>query len=272
MVLLIVASCAGDDSGGYISGARRRSQKEKELVSGIASTVYTVPAMDRVLVKVNAEFGEDRYMDIYYPPDYDFSAVLPAVIIYNGFSGLRVKNMGGQIDWAALVAAHGMIGITYDPVYAEKDFAILLETLVRKSRELGIDAGRLGLVSSCGNCSNGLREFRAKESEFYNGLNTGVFLYGTVPWTDDIRTGTSMLLVKTGSGLTNEIIESMDVFVQKAPEAGIKAELINYKEGNKNFDTTEQPCNPWEYGFNKKYTSDCDVMKNILGFLQQELM
>lgn len=180
--------------------------------------------------------------------------------------------MGGQIDWAALVAAHGMIGVTYNPVYAENDLAILLETLVLQSKELGIDAGHLGLVSSCGNCSSGLREFRVKESEIYNGLNTGVFLYGTVPWTDDIRSGTSMLLVKTGTGLTDEIIKSMDEFVQKAPEAGIKTELINYKEGNKYFDTTEQPCAPWEYGINKKYTSDCDMMKNILGFLQQELL
>ena len=131
---IIVASsltaCSSNSSTGeYISGAKRRSQKETEMVSGIASTIYTVPEMNLVKVKVDAEYADKKHMDIYYPPNYEFEEKLPAVIIFNGYAGLNAKNMGRHIDWAALIAAHGLIGVTYEPIYPDKDLGILLDRL-----------------------------------------------------------------------------------------------------------------------------------------------
>ena len=104
-LLFILPACTntGADSE-YISGARRRSQKETELVSGIASTVYTVPGMEYVKVKVDAEYAKDKYMDLYYPPNFNFEKKLPAVVVFNGFVGLNAKNMGRMIDWERLSA------------------------------------------------------------------------------------------------------------------------------------------------------------------------
>lgn len=269
---LILTSCATKDSDGeYISGAARRSQKEKEFVTNVCSTTYTVQAMDRVKVKVDEEYAENRLMDLYYPPDFTFDRKLPAVIVYNGFSGIQAKNMGRHIDWAALLAAYDMIGITYEPVYKDKDFAILLNSLSSRGDELCIDSENLGLVCACGTCPEGLRKF-CSDSGCAESLEAGVFLYGAMPWTDSIRRESSFLLVKTGKGLESYVKQSIDDFAVSAKGAGVDVTIINYDEGYKYFDITENPHQPWEYGINVPYTRDCDVTKEILVWLQEQLL
>lgn len=272
-ILIIFSSCRSNESdNGYISGAKRRNQKEVEMLSNIASTVYTVPSMDHVKVKLNDQYDENKYMDIYYPPGFDFTEKLPAMIIFNGFAGMQAKNMGRHIDWASLIAAHGMIGVTYDPVYPDKDLGILLNNLIQHSNSLGIDSSRLGLLCYCGTCPDGLRAFRGTESEFSGSLNTGVFLYGTMPWDDSIRRDASILMVKTGKGLEANIKKSIDSFAYKAEKAGMNVQVINHESGYKYFDVTEMPHKPWEYGVNQAFTADCDVMKDILSWMQQNML
>ena len=269
---LILTSCATKDSDGeYISGAKRRSQKEKEFITNVCSTTYTVPAMDKVKVKVNEEYAENRFMDLYYPPDFSFDQKLPAVIVYNGFAGIKAKNMGRHIDWAALLAAHDMIGITYEPVYKDRDFELLLSGLSGRGDALCIDSESLGLVCACGTCPEGLRKFCC-DNRYAESLDVGVFLYGAMPWNDSIRRDSSFLLVKTGKGLESYIKRSIDDFTSAAKGAGVDVTLINYDKGYKYFDITENPHQPWEYGVNVPYTCDCDVMKEILTWLQGQLL
>ena len=165
-----------------------------------------------------------------------------------------------------------MVGVTYDPVYADKDLGILLDHLVEDGDSLCIDGDSLALLCYCGTCPDGVREFRGKDRNYSGSLETGVFLYGTMPWTDDIRRDTSMLIVKTGMGTESSILESIDDFEQKAAAAGVDVRIIDYSQGNKYFDVTENPHKPWEYGNNVAFTADCDVMKDILAFLQEKLL
>ncbi len=260
--ILVLQACSGDDSGtALISGAKRRSQKEKELLLNVASTVYTVPQMDLVQVKVNDRYAQDKFMDIYYPPGFSFDSKLPAVVIYNGFAGLKAKNTGRHIDWGALVAAHGMIAVTYDPTYPDKDLELLITDLVNRTDELCIQADNLGMVGYCGCCPDVLRAFIGEDCPFSDCLNTGVFLYGTMPWNDELRKDTSMLVVKPGKGLEDNIKSSISSFMEKAEDEGMDVKLIDYEEGFKYFDVTETPNKPWEYGVNQEFTADCDVMK-----------
>ena len=97
---------------GFISGAARQKQKMQEMVAGTATIVYRVPAMSEVRVKIDKEYGENRYMDVYYPPGYNFSTKIPVVIVVNGLAGIKAKNMGRFMDWGLLLAAKGVIGVT----------------------------------------------------------------------------------------------------------------------------------------------------------------
>src|SRR6202521_1815936 len=88
--------------------------------------VYRIPGAVGVRVR-----GDEPYrvtetgglaMDVYYPPDSTSGARLPAVVVVAGYSDARVpplpgfgkfKEMGWSISWGELLAASGMVAITY---------------------------------------------------------------------------------------------------------------------------------------------------------------
>ena len=74
--------------------------------------------MDQVTL-ANVEYKDGLTMDVYYPPDFDFTQNLPVVIFVNGFVddeirqeiGCKLKDAGIHISWAQLVAASGMVAM-----------------------------------------------------------------------------------------------------------------------------------------------------------------
>jgi len=52
-------------------------------------------------------------MDIYRPPAASRSLLLPAVIFISGIGSLDLPDWGQNAGWGRLVAASGLIGITY---------------------------------------------------------------------------------------------------------------------------------------------------------------
>ena len=60
-------------------------------------------------------------MDMYYPPDSKSGARIPAVVVVAGFPdvgyeakvGCKFKEMGSSISWGQLMAASGLVAITY---------------------------------------------------------------------------------------------------------------------------------------------------------------
>ena len=273
VVLLLAGACSKEEvSGELISGEARQRQKNKEYLSGIGSIVYTVPEMKDVRVLVNAEYGNDRYMDVYYPPDYSFDRELPVVVVYNGFAGMNAKDMGRFIDWCLLLSASGFMAVTFDPVYPEKDYPALLDYLAVNASELGADPENLGVLCYCGTCCDGLRAFTIDERPFSEGLRTGIFLYGYMPWSEDIKKDASILMVKTGKSTEQEIKDSMDNFIAMSSAGGPYTELIDYQNGYKYFDISEIKHQPWEYGADKAFTEDCDVLKSVVDFLQSRML
>ena len=130
--------------------------------------VYAAPGMDAVTVRRDDTYrvseGHALTMDVYYPPDAPSGARLPAVIFVTGFSdadaqrmlGRRFKEMGSYVSWAQVVAASGMVAITYANDAPAHDVDAVLQHVRDHAEELRIDERRIALWSCSGNVPNAL--------------------------------------------------------------------------------------------------------------------
>src|SRR5262245_24225534 len=91
-------------------------------------------------------------MDLYYPASRPRGVRLPAVIFVTGFPDLnadrmvvsRFKDMASFVSWAQLVAASGLVGVTYTN-REPQDVGAVLDHLRAESESLGIDPEWFGL-------------------------------------------------------------------------------------------------------------------------------
>lgn len=93
------------------------------------SIVYSVPGMDKVVVRPNIVYNRDGQdemkMDIYIPPDLASDIRIPAVILIHGgplgnnnpFS--KLKDLPFFRSYGKLMAASGLVGITFNHRYAD---------------------------------------------------------------------------------------------------------------------------------------------------------
>jgi len=86
--------------------------------------VYQVPGMDQVTVRRDLSYRVDGAtevkMDVYLPPALERSARLPAVLfIHGGYLpvGTSAKDWGVYTSYGRLMAASGLIGVTFNHRY-----------------------------------------------------------------------------------------------------------------------------------------------------------
>jgi hypothetical protein len=130
--------------------------------------VYTMPGVEAVTVRRDHVYqvaGADGLtMDLYYPPESTSGARTPAVIFVTGFSddgaqkaiGCKQKEMGSYISWAQLVAASGMVGITYSNREPAADVQAALQHVRQNAASLAIDQNRIGVWACSGSVPNAL--------------------------------------------------------------------------------------------------------------------
>src|SRR5215212_2745209 len=81
--------------------------------------VYSVAGMDKVSVKTNLKYttvdNPNLLMDVYTPPGLAKGERRPAVIFIHGSAGAeaKAKDWGIYISWGRLVAASGVVGVTF---------------------------------------------------------------------------------------------------------------------------------------------------------------
>ena len=81
--------------------------------------VLSVPGMDRVVVHSNLNYSsvDDPLvrMDVYVPPDASATTKRPVVMLVHGGvpASLPVKEMGAYRSWGRLIAANGMVAVTF---------------------------------------------------------------------------------------------------------------------------------------------------------------
>jgi len=126
------------------------------------TVVYRTGGMDNVIVERDHEYRTvDRgglTMDLYRPSDSKGGALRPAVISVAGYPdpgmerifGSRYKEWGSSTSWARLIAASGLVAVTYANREPASDLEALLAHLRENGATLGIDVGRLGLLASSG--------------------------------------------------------------------------------------------------------------------------
>src|SRR5258708_29067488 len=93
--------------------------------------------MGGVTVRRDVEFGANDggplLMDLYYPPDAASGTQIPAVVVVAGYPdpgfermlGCKFKDMGSSVSWGRLLAASGLVAITYADREPEADLAAL---------------------------------------------------------------------------------------------------------------------------------------------------
>ena len=124
--------------------------------------VYSVPGMEKVEVRSNLKYtnvdNANLLMDVYTPPGLAKGERRPAVLFIHGGAGAesRPKDWGIYISWGRLVAASGMVGVTFThrlgyPKPLMRESAADVEAAVAYVRAnadtLGVDKERICLAA-----------------------------------------------------------------------------------------------------------------------------
>jgi dienelactone hydrolase len=147
---------------------------------------YVLSAQSDVTVRRDHEYARsDRgplLMDVYYPPGRDGRPSAPAVVFVTGFRdaglqamlGCKFREMGSYISWAQLMAASGLVGVTYENHEPAADAKRVLQYIKDHATDLGIDPKRLAVWSCSGNVPNALSLLMDRP----DGVKCAVLCYG----------------------------------------------------------------------------------------------
>lgn len=149
--------------------------------------VYRIPGMDAVTIRRDVEYRAADTgvltMDVYYPPQFKGGARIPAVVIVAGYPdagfervvGCKFKELGSSISWAQLMAASGVVAITYTNREPAADLHALLQHVRQQAAALGIDENRVGVWACSGNVPLALSVLMREDREY---LKCAVLCYG----------------------------------------------------------------------------------------------
>ena len=244
---------------------------ESSARTDIARTmvVYRIPGMENVPVRREVEYRKSEAgalaMDLYYPPDLQSGARAPAVIIVAGYRdpgfeamlGCRFKDMGSSVSWARLMAASGMVAITYTNREPADDLRAVLQHVRENAEDLQIDPQRIGLWASSGNVPLALWMLMEPPRE---GLKCAALCYGLTLDLDgltgvaegaatwgyanpaagksigDLPRDVPLFIARAGQDQTPHLSETLDRFVAKAIAANLPVTFVNHPEGPHAFD------------------------------------
>lgn len=126
--------------------------------------VYHLPHAE-VRVRRDVKYGDadDLLLDLYYPPNRSAFG-RPAVVIVTGRPDVGVPNTLGctfkemqmNVSWAELIAASGLIAVTYTTRNPVRDLLAVVHYIHEQSERLGIHRGSFGLFASSGNAPTAL--------------------------------------------------------------------------------------------------------------------
>ena len=236
--------------------------------------VYRVPGMDRVRVERNRVYrevaGSRLEMDVYSPPEATRGAPLPVVILIHGGPvppGASAKNMGVFLSYGELLAASGLMAVTFSHRFygasaladAAGDVAAAVDHVRGHAEELGIDRDRVALWAFSGGgpfLSPALREqwpFVRAIVAYYAVLDLQVPPPGAAGGiTDETRREFSPVrhlaaagektppLLVARAGRDNPWLNvTIDRFVQEALARNASLELMTHPAGQHGFDVLD---------------------------------
>ena len=169
--------------------------------------------------------------------------------------------MGQYISWARLLAASGIVAITYENTEPVADASRVIEFIRESAADLGIDAGRIGIWSCSGNVPNALSllcDINLTCAVLYYGYmldldgtndvadaaaNFGFSNPCAGPSPTDLPKDVPLFLVRAGRDETPNLNRTIDQFVNGAMAGNLPVTLINHAEAPHAFDVTDDSNN-----------------------------
>ncbi len=248
--------------------------------------VYELPGMDAVTVRRDVAYHGELRLDAYYPGRTaggerrtGEDERLPAVILAAGFPDLGMQSrmgcgfreMGWTVSWARLLAAAGMVAITYTAYEPLAHAAALLGYVRENAASLGIDANRLGVLASSGHgplalslLPNGIRcaallyaytlDFDGSTAVAENAKTFGYANPGA-----DVPVGVPLFLARAGADQIPRLNEALDRFIAECLHRNADLTLINHAKAPHAFDLTDDS------------DASREVVRAALHFLQVQL-
>lgn len=235
--------------------------------------VYKIPNMQNVQVQHGVKYSTfndtDLAMDIYYPPNLKSDTMLPVVIFVFGYSdsviqkdiGSKLKDIGQYISWAELIAASGMIAITYETQQPGSDIDKLLKYIRQEAVSLKINGNKIGIWSCSANVPTALSVLMNERKEYFK---CAVLYYGLMLTPDKKHYTTidtlskkfnysteglenikyfhedlPIFIVRAGLENTPLLNQTIDYFVTNAVSHNAPIVFVNYAEGNHAFDVRD---------------------------------
>lgn len=254
------------------------------------SVIYQIAGMDAVTVRRDIEYRQSAAgpltMDLYAPPDASPDQLLPAVIFVGGFPdagvqtrlGCKQKEMASYVSWSRLVAASGLIAITYTNSEPATDALALLRFVRENAAALNIDSNRIGIWSCSGNVPTALSLLMQEP------LTCAVLCYGFMldldggtavaeaqkQWgfanasagksVDDLPRGLPLLIVRAGKDEFPHVNEMIDRFASHALARNLPITIINHASGPHAFDLFDDT------------EMSREVVRLVLGFMRFHLL
>ncbi len=231
--------------------ARRNEMARKTIV-------LSVPGMEEASVRQGLPYAGDLTLDVYAPPGMQPGERRPAVVFVFGFANpafRKLKDTGGYVSWARLVAASGLVAVTYECADPVADGAAVLAHVREHAASLGIDAQRLAVWAASGNvpaaltmlmreprdafrCAALLYGFMLDEGESTS-VASAAGAYGFVPATgrsvDDLPGELPLFVARAGKDYP-ELNRVLDGFVARALARNLPLTLSNHATGPHSFD------------------------------------
>lgn len=240
-------------------------QSQAEPISK-KKVVYRIPGMEAVRIERNREYARadsgPLMMDLYYPAAD--AALRPAVIIVLGYRdagyqkavGCSFKDAAFTQDWARLIAASGIVAITYTNDDPAADLATLLRHVREHAPALGIDRERLGVFGTSGSGPVTLSALMTPDCR----IRCAVFGWAMLmdidgathvaesarQWRfadacagrsfDAIARNVPIFIARAGQDQFQGLNDALDRFVAKALAANLPVAVVNHPSGPHAFD------------------------------------
>jgi acetyl esterase/lipase len=234
----------------------------------------SLPGMKQIVVShvdYPSADGSPLPLDIYTPPDSAGRDPLPVVVFVMGtadwapYLSYPLKEESQYISWGRLVAASGLIAITYQ-TERHDDLEAVMAWIQENGHLYGMDPHRIGLWSCADNSPTAV-SFAMQEARDY--LKFAVFYYGQMLTPDNefrdginemcarsgcyaaelkdvtqLRTDLPLLIVRGGrEPMLRYVNDSIDHFLDFALAGDVDVTLIEFEEGRHRFEE-EMRTNP----------------------------
>lgn len=258
LLSILLTACRSEPPQNLITAKEKRQQSDVGNLKIYDFVKYSIPGMEEVTI-AQVTYKDALTMDIYYPPKFDFNSRLPTVVfptaytnamIFNWYGLKKFNNHKGIVSWAQLIAASGMIAVTYESAYPYDDVHDAINYISENRKALRIDNSRIGIWACSANPLAALEALTDKNQVYSKNIKCGVLYYPIInqflqPAADapvipslkkELRRDVPLLLVKAGKE-REEWNQAIDLFIEKARALNIPLEYIFYEEGGHGFDT-----------------------------------